>query len=85
VSRKVAGAFGPFDGWLTIGLAVRSGCILQYSITSLAGLDNGVTSSTIVGATVLLHENTLHSSLDRFANNDTQPPFLMSIFLISPK
>ena len=68
---EIARTFGPLDGRLTIGLAVRSRCELHHPITPLAGLDDGITPPPIIGTAVLLHEDTLCPVLDGLANHDT--------------
>ncbi len=75
VSGKIAGSFGPLDGRLTIGLAISPGRKLYHSLTSFAGLDDGIASPPIVGTAVFLHEDTLRPGLNRLANHGNQPPF----------
>jgi len=75
VGGKIARSLGPLDRRLTIGLAIRPGRVLHYPIAPLAGFDDGIAFSAVVGTAVLLHEDTLRSRLDRLTNHGNQPPF----------
>jgi len=49
VSGKIAGSFCPFYRGLTIGFAIGTYFISDHSVTSFAGLHDGITSPTVVG------------------------------------
>jgi hypothetical protein len=75
VGGEIAGTFRPLDGGLTIGFAIASSSIFHCSITSFARLHDGITSPTVVGTAVLLHEHTFCSHLNCLTNHDQLPPF----------
>jgi len=80
VCGKIAGSLGPFDGGLTVGLAIRTSFVYRDSVAPFAGLHDGIASSTIVGTAVLLHEDAFCSHLNGLTNHSTQPPFFMDLF-----
>jgi len=75
VSGEIAGSLCPFDRGLTIGLAIGTCFIGHHSITRFAGLHDGITSPTVIGTAVLLHEDTFCSHFDGLTNHGNQPPF----------
>jgi hypothetical protein len=77
VGGEIAWPFCPFDGRLTVGLAIRAGFVFHHSITPFAGLHDGITSPTVVGTATLLHEDTFCSYLDGLTNHGDLPPFSM--------
>jgi len=76
VSGEIAGPFGPFDAGLTIGLAKGPCFISHHPITSFASLHDGITSPTVVGTAILLHEDAFCSRLVGLTNHGNLPPFL---------
>jgi hypothetical protein len=80
VSGKIAGSLCPFDRWFTIGLTIGTRLKGYHSVTPFAGLDDGITSPTVIGTAVLLHEDALCSHLDSLTNHGDFPPFSMFIF-----
>jgi hypothetical protein len=80
VRGKIAGPFCPLDGRLTIGLAIWPGWVFHHSITSFAGLHDGIASPTVVGTAILLHEDTFCSYLDSLTNHGNHPLFTMNFF-----
>lgn len=74
---KIARSFGPFQAWFTIGLAIKAYRILHNPFTPFTGFNDGITSPTIVGTAVLLHEDTFCSGLYGLTNHGDLPPFLM--------
>jgi len=81
VGGKITGSFGPFEAGLTIGLAVVPCFISYHSVTSFAGLHDGITPPTVVGTAVLLHKDTFCPRLDGLANHVNLPPFTMGCFI----
>jgi len=81
VGGEVAGSLGPFQAGLAVGLAIRTCFISHHSVTSFAGIHDGITSSTVVGTAVLLHEDAFCSRLDGLTNHGDLPPFMMYYFL----
>jgi hypothetical protein len=77
VSGEIAGSLCPFDGGLTIGLTIGTRFEYHHSITPFAGLHDGITSPTVVGTAVLLHEDTFCSHLNGLTNHGNLPPFSM--------
>jgi hypothetical protein len=75
VSGEIAGSLCPFDRGFTIGLAIGTCFIGHHSITPFAGLHDGITSPTVIGTAVLLHEDTFCSHFDGLTNHGNQPPF----------
>jgi hypothetical protein len=80
VCGKIAGSFCPLSGGLAIGLAIRTGRKFCHAITPLAGLYDGITSPTVIGTAVLLHEDTFCSYLDALTNHGYLPPFFLDLF-----
>jgi hypothetical protein len=80
VSGEIAGSFCPFDRRLTIGLAIGTYFVSYHPVTPFAGLDDGITSPTVIGTAVLLHEDALCSHLDALTNHDDLPPFSLNLF-----
>jgi hypothetical protein len=80
VSGKVAGPFCPFDRGLTIGLAIGTYFVSDYSITPFAGFHDGITSPTIIGTACLLHKDAFCSHFDGLTNHGDLPPFSLSLF-----
>jgi hypothetical protein len=80
VCGKIAGPFCPFGGGLTIGLAIGTGLKFHHAITPFAGLYDGITSPTVIGTAVLLHEDAFCSYLDRLTNHGYLPPFFLDLF-----
>jgi hypothetical protein len=83
VSGKVAGPFRPLYRGLTIGLAIGTYFVSDHSITSFAGLHDGITSPTVVGTACLLHEDTFCSHFDGLTNHGDLPPFSLNLFFQS--
>jgi hypothetical protein len=81
VSGKIARTFCPFNGGLTIGLAIGTYFISNHSITPFTGLHDGITSPTVIGTACLLHEDTFCSHFDSLTNHGDLPPFSMNYFL----
>ncbi len=80
MSGEIAGSFCPFDRRLTIGLAIGTYFVSYHPVTPFAGLDDGITSPTVIGTAVLLHEDALCSHLDCLTNHDQLPPFTTIYF-----
>jgi hypothetical protein len=83
MSGKIAGSFCPFNGGLTIGLAIGTYFVSDHSVTSLAGLHDGITSPTVVGTACLLHEDAFCSHFDGLTNHGDLPPFSLNLFFQS--
>jgi len=81
VRGEIAGSFCPFQGGLGISFAIRTRFECHHSITPLAGLHDGITSPTVVGTAILLHEDTFCSHFDGLTNHGSLPP-LSTGFLI---
>ena len=77
MSGKIAGSLCPFDGRLTIGLTIGTRFVYHHSITPFAGLHGGITSPTVVGTAVLLHEDALRSHFCSLTNHGDLSPFSM--------
>ncbi len=77
VRREGASTLRPFDGRLTVGLAIRARCIFNSTLAAFAGLHDGITSPPVVGTAAFLHEDALRSHFHSLANHGDQPPFLM--------
>jgi hypothetical protein len=82
VGGKIAGPFCPFDGGFTIGLAIGTCGIFNHPVTPFAGLHDGITSPTVVGTAILLHENAFCSYFDGLTNHGDLPPFSMNCFFL---
>jgi hypothetical protein len=80
VSGEIAGSFCPFNRGLTIGLAIGTYFVSYHSVTPFAGLHDGITSPTIIGTAILLHEDTFCSHLDGLTNHGDLPPFSLNLF-----
>jgi hypothetical protein len=74
VRGEIAGSFCPFQGGLRISFAIRTRFECHHSITPLAGLHDGITSPTVVGTAILLHEDTFCSHFDGLTNHGSLPP-----------
>ena len=81
VGGEIAGPFRPFDGRFTIGFAVNTCCVFHRTVTPPAGLHDGIASPTVIGAAVLLHEDTFSSNLNGLTNYGDLPPFIMDTCL----
>jgi hypothetical protein len=77
VGGEIAVPFCPFNAGLRIGLTIGTYFIGHHSITPFAGLHDGITSPTVVGTAILLHEDTFCSHLDGLTNHGNLPPFYM--------
>jgi hypothetical protein len=80
VSGEIAGPFCPLNRGLTIGLAIGTYFVSYHSVTPFAGLHDRITSPTVIGTAVLLHEDALCSHLDGLTNHDDLPPFSLNLF-----
>jgi hypothetical protein len=80
VCGKIAGPFCPLGRGLAIGLAIRTGLKFRHAIAPFAGLYDGITSPTVIGTAVLLHEDTFCSCLDGLTNHGYLPPFFLDLF-----
>jgi hypothetical protein len=80
MSGKIAGSFCPFNRRLTIGLAIGTYFVSYHPVTPFAGIDDGITSPTVIGTTGLFHEYALCSYLDTLTNHGDLPPFLLNLF-----
>jgi hypothetical protein len=80
VGGEITGSFCPFQSGLAIGLAVGTRFVWDHSVTPFTGLHDGITSPTIVGTAVLLHEDTFCSYFDRLTNHGLLPPFSIEFF-----
>jgi hypothetical protein len=84
VGGEITRSFCPFNRRLTIGLAIGTHFVSYHPVTSFAGLDDGITSPTVIGTAVLLHEDALCSYFDGLTNHGDLPPFSLNlIFQIS--
>ena len=79
VRGKVARTFCPFQSRFTIRFAIRTCFVAGYTVTSFAGLNDGITSPTVVGTAHLLHEDTFCSYFDGLTNHGNHPPFYMDL------
>jgi hypothetical protein len=80
VSGEIAGSFCPFDGGLTIGLAIRPDFVSDHSVAPFAGLHDGIASPTVVGTAALFHEDAFCSHLYGLTNHGDLPPFSLDLF-----
>jgi hypothetical protein len=80
MSGKIARTFCPFDRRLTIGLTIGPYFVSYHSVTPFAGLYDGITSPTVIGTAVLLHEDAFCSYLDGLTNHVDLPPFSLNLF-----
>jgi hypothetical protein len=78
---KIAGSLCPFEAGFTIGLAIRACRIFTHPVTPFAGLHDGITSPTVVGTAVFLHENAFCSYFYGLTNHGDLPPFFRNFFL----
>jgi hypothetical protein len=80
VGGEIAGSLGPFDRRFTIGFAIGTGFVTHHPVTPLAGLNDGITSPTVVGTADLLHENAFCPYFDGLADHGALPPFSNGFF-----
>jgi hypothetical protein len=80
MSGEITGAFCPFDRRFTIGLTIGTYFVRYHSVTPFTGLHDGITSPTIIGTAVLLHEDAFCSYLDGLTNHGDLPPFSLNLY-----
>jgi hypothetical protein len=80
MSGEIAGAFCPFDRGLTIGLTIGPYFVRYHSLTPFTGFHDGITSPTIIGTAVLLHEDAFCPNFDGLTNHGDLPPFFLNLF-----
>ena len=85
VGGEIARTFRPLNGGFAVGFAIGSSGIVHCPLTSLARLDDGIASPTVVGTTALLHEEALCSHFDGLTDHGNLPPFTAVIFRSSSK
>jgi hypothetical protein len=80
VCGKITRSLCPLGGGFAIRLAVQTSWKFYHAITAFAGLDDGVTSPTVIGTAVLFHEDAFCSWLNGLTNHGYHPPFYFGLF-----